>query len=113
MEEYEEFLKSTGMPQELIDIKLGRAYYYGYNSKVSGSSHTYDIESQNKKLEEMEANIPKRALMLQKASDDILTLPQLPSALWKEIAEYEGGVESSVLGENTTNTSSWSWCTIL
>ena len=44
-------------------------------------------------------NIPKRALMLEKASDDILSLPKLPSVLWKEIAEYEGGVEDFLLGQ--------------
>lgn len=114
MKEYEEFLESTGMPQELINIKLGRTY--GYNSNASGSSHTYDIESQNKKLEEMEANIPKRALMLKKLFDEDISLshlPKLPLELWNIVAEYEGGVESSVLGDNNTNTSSWSWCNML
>jgi hypothetical protein len=40
-------------------------------------------------------------------------LPKLPLELWNIVAEYEGGVESSVLGDNNTNTSSWSWCNIL
>lgn len=62
----------------------------------------------------MEANIPKRALMLEKFFDNNLShLPHLPSELWNIIAEYEGGVESSVLGDIVTSTSSWSWCSIL
>ena len=61
----------------------------------------------------MEANIPKRALMLEKFFDNHLPhLPHLPSELWNIIAEYEGGVESSVLGDNVTSTISWSWCSI-
>ena len=37
--------------------------------------------------------------MIEKASNDILLLPQLPPVLWREIAKYEGGVESLLLGE--------------
>jgi len=60
-----------------------------------------------KKLKEMETNIPKRALMLEKTSDDIPFLPLLPSALWLEIAKYEGGVESSILGQVKDNNDGW------
>jgi hypothetical protein len=73
-------------------------------------------KAEAKKQKEMEANIPKRALMLEKVSSDTFSLPQLPSVLWKEIAEYEGGVESALLGEEQTNNGSWcpwSWCSIL
>ena len=105
------------------EYKYGRYGYghrdhgYEYGGYSSGSSCTIDIESQTKKLQkrqEKEANIPKRALMLEKFFDNNLPhLPHLPSELWNIIAEYEGGVESSVLGDNITNTSSWSWCNIL
>ncbi len=88
--------------------------YGGYSS---GSSYSVNVESQTKKLQkrqEMEANIPKRALMLEKFFDDNLPhLTHLPSGLWNIIAEYEGGVESSVLGDNITSTGSWFWCNIL
>jgi hypothetical protein len=68
-----------------------------------------------KKEEEMKNNIPKRALMIKKVSDDIPALPQLPEALWREIAEYEGGVESSLLGKanNNNENDSWICCNIL
>ena len=96
--------------------------YDGYSSTYGGyyrleSSYSVNIEPQTKKLQkrqEMEANIPKRALMLEKFFDDHLPhLAHLSSGLWNIIAEYEGGVESSVLGDNITNTSSWSCCHIL
>jgi hypothetical protein len=45
--------------------------------------------------------------MLEKVSDDIPSLPQLPSELWMLIAKYEGGVESSILGKVDDNTDSW------
>ena len=66
------------------------------------------------KAQELKANIPKKALMLQKASDDILSLPQLPPELWKEIAEYECGVEPSLLGSTQDTNESYcsSWCSI-
>jgi hypothetical protein len=63
----------------------------------SGSSCTIDIESQTKKLQkrkEIEANIPKRALMLEKMFADSSHIPRLPYDLWLIIDEYEGGVES-------------------
>lgn len=58
----------------------------------------------------MKANIPKRPLMLEKFFDN--NLLHLPYELWNITAEYKGGVESSVLGNNVTNTSSWSWYNI-
>ena len=100
--------------------KYGERYrytYMDYGGYSSGSSYSVNVESQTKKLQkrkEMEANIPKRALMLEKFFDDNLPhLPHLPSGLWNIIADYEGGVESSVLGDNVTSTASWSWCSIL
>lgn len=71
-------------------------------------------EEKTKEQKERKDNIPKRAQMLETASDDIVTLSQLPYVLCKEIAEYEGGVESSLLGEEQTNNNSfWSWCSVL
>jgi hypothetical protein len=108
--------------KDYYEYKYGRYGYshmYQYSGYSSGSSSTIDVESQTKKLQkrkEMEANIPKRALMLEKFFDNNLShLPHLPSELWNIIAEYEGGVESSVLGDivTSTSTSSWSWCSIL
>ncbi len=107
--------------KDYYEYKYGRHGYshmYQYSGYSSGSSYTIDVESQTNKLQkrkkEMEANIPKRALMLEKFFDNNLPhLPHLPSELWNIIAEYEGGVESSVLGDNVTSTSSWSWCSIL
>ena len=83
-----------------------------------GANYTEVTESQAKKQQkakEIKANIPKRSLMLEKVSSDILILPLLPSVLWKEIAEYEGGVESSLLGqeENSSTNGVCSWCNIL
>ena len=83
-----------------------------------GGNYTEVIESQtqkSQKAEEIKANIPKRALMLEKASSDISSLPQLPSILWKEIAEYEGGITSSLLGQEESSSTSdlGSWCNIL
>jgi len=82
---------------------------YSYNSRIieihcrinaieelSKINHYNAID---RKAEEIKANIPKRALMIEKASNDILLLPQLPPVLRREIAEYEGGVESLLLGE--------------
>jgi hypothetical protein len=108
------------------EYKYGERYGYRYMDEdlepinggySSGSSYSVNVESQTKKLQkrqEKEANIPKRALMLEKFFDDNLPhLPHLPSGLWNIIAEYEGRVESSVLGDNITNTSSWSCYHIL
>ena len=107
------------------EYKYGRYGYghrdhgYEYGGYSSGSSCTIDIESQTKKLQkrkEIEANIPKRALMLEKMFDDSSHIPRLPYYLWLIIAQYEGGVESSLLGDNNDSvqdSSVWSWCTIL
>lgn len=68
------------------------------------------------KEKEMKANIPARTSMLKELFDNdhsLSHLPKLPLELWNIVAEYEGGVESSVLGDNVTSTSSWSWCSIL
>lgn len=105
---------------------------YGYSRFYSNSesrlpfTHVYrsegagDVERRidaSKKAKEMKDNISKRALMIQKVSDDIIFLPQLPLVLWKEIAEYEGGVESSLLGKANNNNENDSWtccgCNIL
>ena len=101
------------------EYRYGERYgyrYMDYGGYSSGSSYNVDVESQTKKLQKkaMEANIPKRALMLEKFFDNNLPhLPHLPFEFWNIIAEYEGGVESSVLGDNVTSTGSWSWCSIL
>jgi|JI10StandDraft_1071094.scaffolds.fasta_scaffold871903_1 hypothetical protein len=93
---------------------------YEYSEYSLRSSCTIDIESQTKKLQkrkEMEANIPKRALMLEKLFDnDLPYLPHLPYELWFIVAEYEGGVESSLLGNDDNNVQDHnicSWCNIL
>jgi hypothetical protein len=96
---------------------------YGYRDMESGGysgnyySSTNSVSSKKaQKEKEMKANIPTRTSMLKKLFDEDISLshlPKLPLELWNIVAEYEGGVESSVLGDNNTNTSSWSWCNIL
>lgn len=79
-------------------------------------SSAIDKKSEEAKtVAEIKANIPTRTLMLEKILNDILLLPQLLSVLWKEIAEYEGSVKSSLLGEasNSNNNDSWVSCCIL
>jgi len=74
------------------------------------------FRDESKKAKEMKANISTRTLMLKKLFEEDISLSHLPhlsSKLWNIIAEYEGGVESSVLGDNITNASSWSCCHIL
>lgn len=87
---------------------------YGYSSYYPSTNSVSSKKAQKEK--EMKANIPARTSMLKKLFDEDISLshlPKLPLELWNIVAEYEGGVESSVLGDNTTNTSSWSWCNIL
>jgi hypothetical protein len=79
----------------------------GYNSDSSNGASNRKAQ----KEKEIKANIPARALMLEELFYSELYLPQLPSAICSIIAEYEGGVESSVLGDNVAST--WSWCNIL
>lgn len=98
-------------------------YRYGYRDMESGGYSgnyyppTNSVSSKKaQKEKEMKANISARTSMLKKLFDEDISLshlPKLPLELWNIVAEYEGGVESSVLGDNTTNTSSWSWCNIL
>jgi hypothetical protein len=99
---------------ETYKYRLNQDFESTYGEYSSGSSYSIDAESQVKKIQkrkEMESNIPKRALMLEKLFDGNLPhLPHLPSEFWNIIAEYEGGVESSLLGDNVTSTSLWSWC---
>ena len=87
---------------------------YGYSGSYYPS--TSNVSSRKaQKDKEMKANIPARTSMLKKLFDEDISLshlPKLPLELWNIIAEHEGGVESSVLGDNTTNTSSWSWCSL-
>jgi len=76
------------------------------------------FREESKKAKEIKANISARTSMLKKLFDEDISLshlPKLPLELWNIVAEYEGGVESSVLvvGDNNTNTSSWFWCNIL
>jgi len=104
------------------------AYRYGYgygryrDVESGGDSGNYypstnSVSSKKaQKEKEMKANIPARTSMLKKLFDEDISLshlPKLPLELWNIVAEYEGGVESSVLGDNTTNTSSWALCNIL
>jgi len=73
----------------------------------------------NKKLgkyKDLKSNIIERAIRLEKFSNQDLTLPEFPSGIWLIIAEYEGGIESSLLGkidDNVQNNASYSWCEIL
>lgn len=60
-----------------------------------------NFREESKKEKEMKANIPARTSMLKKLFDEDISLshlPKLPLELWNIVAEYEGGVESSVLG---------------
>ncbi len=87
----------------------------GYSGNYYPSTNSVSSKKAQKE-KEMKANIPARTSMLKKLFDEDISLshlPKLPLELWNIVAEYEGGVESSVLGDNTTNTSSWSWCNIL
>lgn len=98
--------------REYHDLEYGSGGYSGnyYPSTNSVSSKKVQKEK------EMKANIPARASILNELFYEDISLshlPKLPLELWNIIAEYEGGVESSVLGENTTNTNSWSWCNLL
>lgn len=73
----------------------------------------------NKKLgkyKDLKSNIIERAIRLEKFSNQDLTLPEFPSGIWLIITEYEGGIESSLLGkidDNVQNNASYSWCEIL
>ena len=116
---------------EYMSYKYGgyRGYNGGYNGGYrdieSGSggysgnyySSTNSVSSKRaQKEKEMKANIPARTSMLKELFDNdhsLSHLPKLPLELWNIVAEYEGGVESSVLGDNVTSTSSWSWCSIV
>ena len=93
-----------------------KLYATGYWYGSSGTNYTADIESQTEKqqiVKEIRTNIPKRALMLEKASSDISSLPQLLPVLRKETVEYKGGIELSLLGHESTTSGFWSWCKIL
>ena len=104
-------------PNNKMSDYISAVYSHEYPNSYARHT-TIDIKSQTNeqlKAKEIKANIPKRALMLEKASDDIISLPQLPTELWKIIAEYEGGVESSLLGQMQDSSASGflSWCNIL
>ena len=91
-----------------------REYGDGYSSNYSSSTNSTSNKKAQKE-KEMKANIPIRALMLNELFDDdlsLLHLPKLPLELWNIIGEYEGGVESSMLGQGSDNADSF-WCIIL
>ena len=90
---------------------FAKAAIRGYYENLEYNRQFYK-QNEDERLKEMTENIPKRALMLERIFDTILSLPKLPTALYMEIAEYEGGVESSVLlGNENENTDTC--CTIL
>lgn len=54
----------------------------------------------NKKLgkyKDLKSNIIERAIRLEKFSNQDSALPEFLSGIWLIIAEYEGGIESSML----------------
>ena len=52
---------------------------------------------------ELENNIPIRAKMLKEIFDESLFLPHFSFPLCKIIAEYEGGIESHLLGSTSSD----------
>jgi len=84
------------------------------------NSRTYynnDLESKKlDKLKEIESNISKRAIKLTEIFNDDLILSKFPSELWFIIAQYEGGVETCLLGrtlDSFQDNSNYSWCEIM
>ena len=114
-------------PDRISPVHRSYRYYYtesgyidldsgGYNSGYYYLPDNSIFIQKAQKEKEMKANIPARTSMLNKLFDEdssLVHLPNLPLELWNIVAEYEGGVESSLLADDTTNTSSWSCCNIL
>ena len=88
------------------DINQRMEVYYSIKEE-SRKKYKFEYKLLNQELkEEINSNIPIRARVLKELFDNnsqLSYLPELPFQLWCIISEYEGGVESSLLGEDSSN----------
>lgn len=100
---------------EILNYRIKQVRESQSNSRVKHDSNV-DSHMMDKLNKSGESDIFKRAIKLKKAFNNDLTLPQLPSELWLIIAQYEGVVESCLLGQtedSSQNTSNYSYCEIM